>query len=100
MIVSRPVRLMTPAALTPGGRPAWMLTRAALGQVATEPAVLAGLRRAPGLEILHPRQKPPAVGRAPPPGAFSSVSDLAPAGFRGPPPARPPAPPFHPGAPS
>jgi len=77
MIVSRPVRLMTPAALTPGGRPAWMLTRAALGQVATEPAVLAGLRRSRVLEILHPGQKPLAVAGALPVVTFSSVSDLA-----------------------
>src|SRR5882757_7043488 len=58
-------------------RPAWMLTRAALGQVATEPAVLAGLRRSRVLEILHPGQKPLAVAGALPVVTFSSVSDLA-----------------------
>src|SRR6266446_7980975 len=71
-----PSGALTPAMLTPGGRPAWMLTRAALAQVATEPAVLAGLRRSRVLEILHPGQKPLAVAGALPVVTFSSVSDL------------------------
>ncbi len=66
----------TPAALAPGGRPAWLLTRAALAQVASEPAVLAGLQRSRVLEILHTGQKPLAVAGAQPVVTFSSVSEL------------------------
>jgi hypothetical protein len=71
-----PSGALTPAALTPGGRPAWMLTRAALAQVAKEPAVLAGLQRSRVLEILRPGQKPLAVAGALPVVTFSAVSDL------------------------
>jgi hypothetical protein len=67
----------TPASLTPGGRPAWMLTRAALAQVATEPAVLAGLQRSRVLEILHPGQQPLAVAGAEPVVTFSSAGELS-----------------------
>ena len=68
---------LTPASLTPGGRPAWMLTRAALAQVATEPAVLAGLQRSRVLEILQPGQQPAAVAGADPVVTFSSVGELS-----------------------
>jgi len=71
-----PAGAFTPAALTPGGRPTWMLTSAALAQVASEPAVLAGLRRSRVLEILHLGQKPLAVAGAEPVVTFSSVSEL------------------------
>jgi hypothetical protein len=73
---STPPGGFTPAALAPGGRPAWMLTRAALIQVASEPAVLGGLRRSRVLEILHAGQKPLAVAGAQPVVTFSSVSEL------------------------
>ena len=71
-----PASAFTPAALTPGGRPAWMMTRAALAQVASEPAVLAGLQRSRVLEILHPGQKPLAVAGAQPVGTFASAAEL------------------------
>ena len=73
---SAPSGAFTPAGLTPGGRPAWMLTRAALAQVASEPAVLAGLQRSRVLEILHTGQKPLAEAGAQPVVTFSSVGDL------------------------
>jgi hypothetical protein len=68
---------LTPASLTPGGRPAWMLTRAALAQVATEPTVLAGLQRSRVLEILQPGQQRAAVAGADPVVTFSSVGELS-----------------------
>jgi hypothetical protein len=43
-----------------------MLTRAALAQMVTDPAILAGLGRSRVLEILHPGQKPLALAAAPP----------------------------------
>jgi hypothetical protein len=49
-----PSGAFTPAPLQAGGRPVWMLTRAALAQVGTDPAILAGLARSCVLEILHP----------------------------------------------
>ncbi|MGD0927658.1 MAG: hypothetical protein ABR926_20970 [Streptosporangiaceae bacterium] len=73
---SSPSGAFTPAALTPGGRPAWMLTRTALTQVASEPAVLAGLQRSRVLEILPTGQKPLAVAGAQPVVTFSSISEL------------------------
>src|SRR6266851_5085341 len=54
---SAPSGAFTPAPLGTGSRPAWMLTRAALAQVVTDPAILAGLGRSRVLEILHPGQK-------------------------------------------
>ena len=71
-----PSGAFTPAALTPGGRPAWMMTRAALAQVASEPALLAGLERSRVLEILHTGQKPLAVAGSQPVVTFSSVAEL------------------------
>jgi hypothetical protein len=71
-----PGSAFTPAALTPGGRPAWMMTRAALAQVASEPAVLDGLRRSRVLEILRPGQEPLAVAGAQPVGTFASAAEL------------------------
>jgi uncharacterized membrane protein len=68
---------LTPASLTQGGRRAWMLTRAALAQVATEPAVLAGLQRSRVLEILQPGQQRAAVAGADPVVTFSSVGELS-----------------------
>ncbi len=53
-----------------------MLTRAALAQVASEPAVLAGLQRSRVLELLHTGQKPLAEAGAQPVVTFSSVGDL------------------------
>ena len=53
-----------------------MLTRAALAQVASEPAVLAGLQRSRVLEILHTGQRPLAVAGAQPVVTFASVSEL------------------------
>ena len=54
-----------------------MLTRAALAQVATEPAVLAGLQRSRVLEILQPGQQRAAVAGADPVVTFSSVGELS-----------------------
>ena len=54
-----------------------MLTRAALAQVATEPAVFAGLQRSRVLEILHPGQQPLAVAGAEPVVTFSSAGQLS-----------------------
>ena len=71
-----PSGAFTRAALTPGGRPAWMMTRAALAQVASEPAVLAGLERSRVLEIVPTGQKPLAVAGSRPVVAFSSVAEL------------------------
>ena len=53
-----------------------MLTRAALAQLAAEPAVLAGLRRSRVLEILQPGQQPLAVADAQPVVTFSSVAGM------------------------
>ena len=73
---SAPSGAFTPAPLGTGGRPAWMLTRAALAQVATDPAIAAGLERSRVLEILHPGQKLLALAGARPVVTFSSVSEL------------------------
>ncbi len=73
---SAPSGGFTPAALAPGGRPAWMLTRAALAQVASEPAVQAGLQRSRVLEILNTGQRPLTVAGAQPVVTFPSVSEL------------------------
>ena len=59
-----------------GRKPAWMMTRAALAQVASEPAVLAGLERSRVLEILHTGQKPLAVAGSQPVVTFSSAAEL------------------------
>ncbi|MGH3069588.1 MAG: hypothetical protein ACRDMI_13505 [Streptosporangiaceae bacterium] len=67
---------VTPAPLEAGGRPAWMLTRAALAQVGRDPAILAGLERSRVLEILHPGQKLLALAGAQPVVTFSSVGEL------------------------
>ncbi len=53
-----------------------MLTRAALAQVASEPAVLAGLQRSRVLEILNTGQRPLTVAGAQPVVTFASVSEL------------------------
>ncbi len=71
-----PSGAFTPAALTPGGRPAWMMTRAALAQVVSDPAVLAGLEHSRVLEILPTGQKPLAVAGARPVVGFSSAAEL------------------------
>jgi hypothetical protein len=60
----------------PGGAPTWMLTKAALTQVLTEPAIAAGLDRSRVLEILRPGQQPVAVAGAQPVMTFWSVSQL------------------------
>ena len=74
------VRARTLGGLHPGAagdrRPAWVLTKAALAQVVTDPGILAGLERSRVLEILHPGQKPLAVAGAQPLVTFSSVSEL------------------------
>lgn len=66
----------TPAALKPDSRPAWMMTRAALAQVTSEPTILAGLGRSRVLQILHPGQKPLDVAGAQPVVTFSSVATM------------------------
>ena len=68
-----------PGAVTappPGGGPTWMLTRAALTQVMTEPAIAAGLDRSRVLEILRPGQQPLAAAGAQPVMTFWSVTQL------------------------
>ena len=65
-----------PGATGPGERPAWMLTRGALGQVLSDPAVAARLEAARVYEILTPGQQPLAVAGAEPVVTFSAVSAL------------------------
>ena len=68
-----------PGAVTappPGGGPTWMLTRAALTQLMTEPTIATGLDRSRVLEILRPGQQPLAAARAQPVMTFWSVSQL------------------------
>ncbi|HUL26093.1 MAG TPA: hypothetical protein VLW44_10040 [Streptosporangiaceae bacterium] len=60
----------------PGSPPAWMLTRAALAQVMTSPAVRSGLARTRVYEILNPGQTPLAATGALPVVTFSSVTEL------------------------
>ena len=60
----------------PGRPPAWMLTRAALAQMAASPAVRTGLERTRVYEILSPGQTPLAAAGALPVVSFSSVSEL------------------------
>jgi hypothetical protein len=64
------------AATSVHGAPAWMLTRAALAQLVTEPAVRAGLARSRVYEILQPGQQPLAVAGARPVVTFPAVSEL------------------------
>lgn len=71
-----PSGTLTPGSLKAGGRPAWMLTRAALAQVGTDPALLAGLQRSRLLEILHPGQNLLALAGAQPVVTFSSAGEL------------------------
>ena len=65
-----------------------MLTRAALAQFGTDPAILAGLQRSACFEILHPGQKPLALAGAQPVVTFS-IGRRAGAGRVGRPAARP-----------
>ena len=65
-----------PGATGPGERPAWMLTRGALGQVLSDPAVAARLEAARVYEILTPGEQPLAVAGAEPVVTFSAVSAL------------------------
>jgi hypothetical protein len=54
------------AARLPSGRAAWLLTRSALAQVATDPGVRAGLGRSRVYEIVAPGQRPlPGVDATP-----------------------------------
>ncbi len=54
------------AARLPSGQAAWLLTRSALAQVITDPAVRAGLGRSEVYEILQPGQQPlPGVDATP-----------------------------------
>jgi hypothetical protein len=53
-----------------------MLTRAALAQVGTDPAILAGLARSCVLEILHPGEELLGLAGAQPVVTFSSVGEL------------------------
>ena len=71
-----PSGAFTPAPLETGSRPAWVLTKAALAQVVTDPGILAGLEQSRVLEILHPGQKPLALAGAQPLVTFSSVGEL------------------------
>jgi hypothetical protein len=67
----------TPGTATPAaGGHTWMLTRAALAQLVTEPAVLAGLARSRVYEILQPGQQPLSAAGAVPVVTFSAVADL------------------------
>jgi len=68
----------TPPSFTapPGSPPAWMLTRAALAQVLTNPAVRSGLARTRVYEILSPGQVPLATAGALPVVTFSAVTEL------------------------
>lgn len=67
----------TPAAATTtdGGR-TWMLTRAALAQLVSEPAVQAGLARSQVYEILQAGQQPLSAAGAVPVVTFSAVAGL------------------------
>jgi hypothetical protein len=60
----------------PGERSTWMLTRGALGQVLSDPAVAARLEAARVYEILTPGEQPLAVAGAEPVVTFSAVSAL------------------------
>ena len=68
----------TPRAVTtgPGDRSTWMLTRGALSQVLSDPAVAARLEAARVYEILTPGEPPLAAAGAEPVVTFSSVSAL------------------------
>jgi len=67
----------TPAAATTvAGGHTWMLTRAALAQLVSEPAVQAGLARAQVYEILQPGQQPLSAAGAVPVVTFSAVAAL------------------------
>ena len=70
---ARPGNAATPPS---AGQPAWMLTRAALAQVMTEPTIAAGLERSRVLEILRPGQQPLAAAGAQPVMTFWSISQL------------------------
>jgi hypothetical protein len=63
--------------LPAGSQPAWMLTKTALTQMATEPAVLSQMQRSRIYEILRPGQRPLALAGAQPVVTFPSVSELA-----------------------
>ena len=65
-----------PVATGPGERSTWMLTRGALGQVLSDPAVAARLEAARVYEILTPGQQPLAATGAEPVVTFSAVSAL------------------------
>ena len=71
-----PSRSFTPAALTPGGRPAWMMTRGALAQMVSDPAVLAGLERSRVLQIIPAGQRALAVAGSHLVAGFSSAAEL------------------------
>jgi hypothetical protein len=67
----------TPAAATsPASGLSWMLTRAALAQMITQPAVRAGLARSRVYQILQLGQRPLAVAGAVPVVTFSAVGGL------------------------
>ena len=65
-----------PVAGGPGARSTWMLTRGALGQVLSDPAVAARLGAARVYEILTPGEPPLAAAGAEPVVTFSAVSTL------------------------
>jgi len=64
------------AATTEGGGHTWMLTRAALAQLVSEPAVQAGLARSQVYEIVQPGQRPLSAAGAVPVVTFSAVAGL------------------------
>jgi hypothetical protein len=70
-----PVSTPTSSA-APGKRLAWMLTRAALSQMVTDPTVRTQLEASPVYEILQPGQRPLATVGAIPVVTFSAVGDL------------------------
>jgi hypothetical protein len=70
----RPTQTTTEA---PGRRLTWMLTRAALASVLSDPAARSRLDGAPVYEILHTGQSPLAAAGAVPVVAFPALGDLA-----------------------
>jgi hypothetical protein len=70
-----PVSTPTSSA-APGKRLAWMLTRAALSQMVTDPTVRTQLEASQVYEILQPGQRPLATVGAIPVVTFSAVGDL------------------------
>ncbi len=66
----------TPGSATPGNGLPWMLTRAALSQVVSDPVVATRLETSRVYELLQPGQRPLATVGAVPVVTFSAVGDL------------------------